>query len=382
MGCLYLHIGTPKTGTSTIQYFLAQNRKTLKKKGYNYPSMGFRFENIGKDRNAHFLVQNYFNERHERLYVQEKALREEGMEKLLVHLSEYENVILSDESIWNAWHSIPNFWDDLYDALKAHGHSLKVIVYLRRQDAYIQSYWQQTVKSSQKLDFSGFLDTEPWRRVHAAYERNLDKIAAFIGQENIIVRPFERGQFYQGPLNQSLLSDFLHFVGLELTDEYDESDRIKNDSVAGEYIKVKQILNARPEFSDKKGFMFPLMHVVTMQKGGRASYKRACSFPSGTPSDFLKKFEAGNTDIAKRYLHREDGILFYEKPENEEKVEPYSTEELINACGDIILELQRQLTDAKKQLNPSTKQQVKDISKKVTQKAKSFPGQFISKFTK
>lgn len=37
MKTLYLHIGTPKTGTSAIQIFCKDNQETLKKQGYYYP---------------------------------------------------------------------------------------------------------------------------------------------------------------------------------------------------------------------------------------------------------------------------------------------------------------------------------------------------------
>ena len=39
MKTLYLHIGTPKTGTSALQYFCAGNRKILEEKGI-YVSSG------------------------------------------------------------------------------------------------------------------------------------------------------------------------------------------------------------------------------------------------------------------------------------------------------------------------------------------------------
>ena len=51
---VYLHIGTPKTGSSAIQFFCGNNRKLLKEKGVAYPKMPFAFEGIGQYRNAHF----------------------------------------------------------------------------------------------------------------------------------------------------------------------------------------------------------------------------------------------------------------------------------------------------------------------------------------
>ncbi|MCD7824453.1 MAG: hypothetical protein LUH14_00560 [Clostridiaceae bacterium] len=381
MGCLYLHVGTPKTGTTTIQYFLAQNRDTLNKKGYSFPDMKYHFDTIGKYRNAHFLFHHIYNEQNERQYEEENALRKEGMETLLKQFHETENIILSDEALWNGAYTVPDFWKELYTTLSAAGHTLKVIVYLRRQDSYIQSYWAQSVKcKSMNLDFAGYLATKPWKRVHANYIKTLDYIASYIGQENIIVRPFEWQQFCSGPEGHSLTADFLHYIGLELTEEYASADNVKNGTISGEYIQIKQILNSNPAFSDKKGFMVSLLRNATMNQEEKASYQRASCFPSGDPSAFLEKFEAGNAEIAKRYLNRRDGVLFYEKPKKNSTMEPYTKEELVNACGDIILELKQQL-DENEAASGSIKKQSKILARLLRNRLKKIPKQIKSKFS-
>ena len=43
MSTVYIHVGTPKTGTSAIQVFFTKNRKLLKEKGVCYPNLGFDF---------------------------------------------------------------------------------------------------------------------------------------------------------------------------------------------------------------------------------------------------------------------------------------------------------------------------------------------------
>ncbi len=353
MGCLYLHAGTPKTGTSSIQYFLGKNRKLLTEQGYCFPVMP-HFDKIGQNRNAHFLIHRYFDENNERLLEKEEQMRARAMEKLLSRLEQYDNVVLSDESLWNHSYYFKDFWKNLSQRITEKGHTIKVIVYLRRQDTYLQSYWAQNVKSgAQKLSFADYLNKKPWKQIHANYLQALDLIASAVGEENIIVRPFESGQF----LDSSLYADFLHCIGLSLTEEYHYSDQSKNDTVFGEYIQIKQILNENPKFAEKKGFMTDLIYAATLQHGEKPDYQRAAVFPEG-PANFLKQFQQGNEEIARKYLHREDGILFYNMPSDNNTIDSYSAEELVHACGDIILELKNELdevTEETKRANQSLK---------------------------
>ena len=43
MPTLYLHIGTPKTGTTALQNFLPANEEVLEQHGICYPDFGFRY---------------------------------------------------------------------------------------------------------------------------------------------------------------------------------------------------------------------------------------------------------------------------------------------------------------------------------------------------
>lgn len=56
MATLYLHIGTPKTGTTAIQNFLPLNKSLLNEQGFCYPDFGYRYYGVNRYRNGHFLV--------------------------------------------------------------------------------------------------------------------------------------------------------------------------------------------------------------------------------------------------------------------------------------------------------------------------------------
>ena len=92
MKTLYIHIGTPKTGSSAIQAFLSQNREVLTQKGFCYPKFPFHYDYVSKNRNGYFLRAKKLENR--------QSDFEEGIEMLRKVFEEYSNVILSEEGIW------------------------------------------------------------------------------------------------------------------------------------------------------------------------------------------------------------------------------------------------------------------------------------------
>lgn len=61
MKTLYLHIGMPKTGTSSIQKFLLQNPEALARQGYCFPKLPHKYPYVYNNRNAHFMVGKLYN---------------------------------------------------------------------------------------------------------------------------------------------------------------------------------------------------------------------------------------------------------------------------------------------------------------------------------
>lgn len=341
MGRLYLHIGTPKTGTSVIQFFMAKNYGRLLKKGYSYPDFGFVFEGIGRNRNAHFLTHEYFEYNKKRQYDREQELQEQGFAKLLQELEQHENVVISDEHIWTGYRVMENFWENLYQRITSAGHEIKVVVYLRRQDAYVQSYWAQLVKETSKGAFPAYIRNRRYEKCRLHYDEELDSIAKVVGEDNIIVRVYEKGQYYGG--NGNLIEDFLHVIGLELTDEYKGTNRIVNGSISGDCLEVKRILNRMPEFCNRKNFLIPIMQKVSSKENKTSDYSRAACFAEGQRLEFLEQYEEGNRMIAQKYLNKASGVLFEEEPLEQSSPKAYTREELVLACGELLLEMEEQI---------------------------------------
>ena len=315
MATLYLHIGMPKTGTTYIQNFLRANNEVLKKEGYIYPDFGVSFGTIGLNRNAHFLVSVIRDEDRTRHIEEEQKIESECFDKLFSLFDEYPNVILSDESIWSSGERKrdKNFWTDLKSKLTEHGVELRAIVYLRRQDLFIQSFWAQHVKENSISDtLQEYITTPRFSRIRLDYYARLNEISEVIGKENMLVRVYEKDQ-YIGP-QKTIVSDFLTTIGFNyIPENFVELDRLPNRSLSGIYLETKRELNKIEGFNKRKSYIQSLLRNVINTNDDVHSISSNEFMTSAQAASFLKRYEQSNEKVAREYLSREDGVLFYDK---------------------------------------------------------------------
>lgn len=302
---LYLHIGTPKTGTTAIQEYLGEHKDYLESKGFCYPEL--RQINAPLVRNAHFLAYRDFN----------LDLEKENWNKLAELSQRFDNIILSDEVVFYSGGQSPYFWERVVKKCKELHFNLKVIVYFRRQDEYMLSFYEQIIKIRKSKSFT-YHDTayiEPFFEHELDYYTYTQRIISFIGKENVIVRPYERAQFYDN--NPSIVYDFAHIIGL--TDFPPASNTFTNDSISDCVLEIKRFLNMVPDFRKVQtvpsNCKMPLLETQEqLKKEGRIK-KRTGATPA-TRNHLLNKYKKSNYKLAKEILGRPDGILFLDTEVN------------------------------------------------------------------
>ena len=333
---LFVHIGTPKTGTSAIQNYCSINNARIQATGTIYPNLGFEFPGIGITRHAHFLVNTIKNAEGKRDKAAEAELVNDGLERLMAGFEEYDKVVISDENLWNS----TNFNDKKVNLLKSvcdeHDVDLKFIVYLRRQDVLIQSYWAQQVKEKMPLTFTEYIESGKYKFFKLDYYERLEKISAICGKESLIVRTYEKSQYYKG----SITADFLHLLGIETDPSFQEPDHVVNPSLSGPVLEVKRILNKMEDYSQKGSFIIPLMNAYQNDHNEKTNYSGAEYFTPDMHRDFMAQYEESNRKTAQEYLGREDGILFYEEIEvpaiEDSPLSRYDMETMILVCGELL----------------------------------------------
>lgn len=335
MKTLYLHIGTTKTGTTSIQKFCLKNQILLQEKNYCFPDSIHRYESKknatfrykGIHRNGHFLVGSVWNKSGKHNTAEEERLFHEGMENVAALFKTYDNIILSDEGIWYmSSYGKRDLWDRLKAHADTHGYQIMIIVYLRPQDDFLISNWNQAVKENGMADSIevNLEETLQTRIMRYSYGEKLDLIARVFGKDHIIVRRFDSQAFYQG----SIYADFLHCLNLELTDEYRPlKNTVNNTSLEGNALEIMRILNSLPGLdAGQRRLCLGHLRTVTQMSGCHYSV-----LSEEERSAFMSHFEAGNRHTAEEYIG--DGApLFDTKPKELPKWEaqnPYMHEDLI-----------------------------------------------------
>ncbi|HEX2552230.1 MAG TPA: hypothetical protein VHL98_00920 [Microvirga sp.] len=191
---IILHIGQPKTASTTIQAYLAQNRKRLAARGVLYPAaLGDHKATALSDLNA---VDEKLTASQEQIIARMQAEFSGG----------YDRAILSNETLFATGKSTLTRLKRVLDPFAT---SYRVLCYIRRPDEHVASQYQQKVKSGYVGTFEGFF-AERLNGGYYEYTRFLDRWAQVFGQEAVELRLFHRKALRGGPID-----DFLQWTGID-----------------------------------------------------------------------------------------------------------------------------------------------------------------------
>lgn len=369
MSTVYISIGTPKTGTTALQTFLRENERELNKQGYCYPLLELGIAPYYDDRNGQFLV--YQSRNKENRAEREARVRDMAYQQLQKYAEKYPNIILSDEQIWyrsrsrSRYHG--QFWSDVQGRFQKMGCDVKVIVYLRRQDLLIQSLWNQSIKMfrKNKLTFKESIERNYFRYHPLDYYKNLKYIEKFLGKENIIVRPYERGEF-EGE-EHTLFSDFFQSVGLTMTDEFQKTVGM-NYGLEGNFIEIKRWINTMPGYSEVRDFLSRPVLNASMHYTKLGENENANMFSYEEQKAYLAQFEESNRKVAEEYLGRKGEPLFYD----EVREAPEWTFREDRMLRDIVAVMTEALSAQEKQI-ADMKSELKEIKEKLDWKKNIWP---------
>lgn len=236
MPTVYLHIGAPKTATSTLQRVLAKNYQTLRNKGVLYPK-------DCRAGDAHHALACDLIETHQEYAMPDlwygKVPRQASWQLLLEEIEAnkagLEKIILSTELFFGQNNRLQRMLAGIKQQLE--GFDIKVVVYLRRQDQLYSSFYNQDVKGTRQWPGSAYEFYETHQLLRIDYLSVLQAWTRAFGRENIILRPFEKEQW----TDRSVIADFCAATDIPLLRG---TFREQNESIGGTQLYMKRCLNS------------------------------------------------------------------------------------------------------------------------------------------
>lgn len=313
---LFLHIGLPKTGTTAIQRFCYYNRDLLAQQGYCYGKIMQSSTRVPSYVNGLFITEKIYSENKTIDKEATKAHFEEGLELVGKQLEAYNKVIVSAETIWNslAYHAGWERIKQLDNFCKGRDTQIKIMVYLRAQDEYLESLWKQRIKNGYHVASWEEIKKNTPTSMKVDFVARLKRLEKYFGKENLIVRIYDRRSF-EGA-DASIYSDFLAALGLEKTREYEEPEQLINTSIDIEFAEIKRILNHLQPVAEKNSALSEYLEknaVLCTNIRRENSKEETTMFDVDDRKEFRQQYEAGNERIRKKFFPDKD-CLFEEYP--------------------------------------------------------------------
>lgn len=347
---VFLHIGTPKTGTSIIQSHLAQNRGALRDLGYLYPITISADEKLYRTYESHHLLTysiadwEPFNRYSPENFFQmaESTAAENDIETLLLSA---ENTYwlprqivgrdLPEEAVF--WEEKRSYVRNIREYLKS--YETKIVIYLRRQDRWLESWFNQQVKNGNALieNMDQFVEHHRWL---VDYEKTLSIWADEFGTENMIVRVYEKEQLPNG-----LFEDYCEQVGIADPDLLPLQKPARyNAQLNRDALEFMNICNSLSMDFQQRWWLRMKVRKITKQFESQLVFHNQSLLSPDQRIRLVSSYADMNSTIAKTYLGRPDGVLFKEAPPvADENWQPYtglSSQKVLEIVMQLLLEIQ------------------------------------------
>jgi hypothetical protein len=288
MNKLYIHIGTHKTGSTAIQHALSRSLTQLEKEGIVYIPTLPVFKQLmysstldasllesGRDQ-LHQRIKRFKHKESLRYVISSEALSGDPM-------LGYQNAHIIAKSLAEI---VPDF-------------SVSVIVYLRRQDEFIESFYTQKIHQGESLTFEEFFQTCDHAELH--WDALLDSYAEQFGQDNIVAQQYHRDAL---PHRDSLVRGFGELIGSESLPAYTET-KIANPGYSRDALETARLTNPHLGDQDRRQLRQLLQQTNTKKPFDNYSF-----FSFSERMAFLSEFEQSNTRVARAYLKHDSQALF------------------------------------------------------------------------
>lgn len=184
----------------------------------------------------------------------------------------------------------PVIAETLFNALKPLETDVKIIVFLRRQDDFLESTYAQRIYSGETLSFDEFF--QKFDHTHFHWDDMLDSFAKFFGKSNLIVRLYDEQYL---PQKDSLINTFGVCIGSEILKNYSQTE-YKNKGFIRDTLEIERLANKSLNKKEVR-----LMRNLLREVGSKDSHESYSFFTLEQRKQFLEIYKESNAKVAQEY---------------------------------------------------------------------------------
>ncbi len=246
MPSLILHIGLPKTGTTSIQHFLGLNSGQMKSDNIFLPSfLGNTKGNKYNHRWASFIASNpmincEFALSYELLDLKSRKLaKEKKISELIENVKSFphHHWIITSEHIHSRLDSEEEI-STLYKILSPLFERIKIIIYLRKPIDLAISLWSEAIRCGKSFPKLPLPSENPRYNHICNHQRTIQRWSTFFGNSSVIPRLFQVQSFTKG----DLLYDFCDIAEIKYKESF-QHIVCKNQALNFQQIKFLSYIN-------------------------------------------------------------------------------------------------------------------------------------------
>ena len=241
-----LHIGMPKTGSTSLQRALFDNRESLRQHGVICPITGTGNRGIRHNVLRHVLWNGRTPE--------SVGMPVDWIERFRSEIADGEICILSDEVL-----SLQNLDPEVVTTLIPRKRT-RVVMYVREPVAHTVSMYKQRIEhqlmTESLRDFAGY-----WCM---PYLSAVERWSRVFGRRNVILRWYRRDQG-----SWDIVSDFAETIGLNKKDAFpslEYRDCELNLGISGNLLFLKRMLNKFITHEENKSIKYEIEEIKYLDK--------------------------------------------------------------------------------------------------------------------
>lgn len=290
----YIHVGPHKTGTTSIQWFLQENRAALLNYGYFVP------ESEAKRGAHHALAEKLagleVGEHREPLVARSiRALVETPSQAIVISSEALEGILKS-----------PKHADAFFSQIGELELEPRLILFPRNQPQWINSSYASTVKSFRRSDRFQDCAINFVQSPGSKFSRWIDLAAAY--RAELIARPFTKQTIHRG-----VIPEFLQIIGINSSEFRDSAVR-RNEavgpftvSVARDVLRSIETAGKRLTWLQAKGCKVQLANYVSERGLADGRY---CGLTTTLARHIEQELRADNDSFSRRVWGRPWAEIF------------------------------------------------------------------------